>query len=107
MSVWLALTPAPRSLEFLLGSHNEAQHNCSFRSMDSYSLPGMSHMAQQPCLGIEYANNLSSIRGTPSRKMYDLAAGDVVVFRGRTWHRGVAQINPRVAISGRFVPADV
>merc|ERR1711920_1174395 len=53
----------------------------------------------------DFAQNLSAMRGESALRSFDFEAGDVLLFQGRTWHRGVTSGKARAAICLRFVPA--
>jgi len=97
LSVWLALTDAPNSLEFLHGSHKVIG--------DCRGLSERNNCKLDPnCIETEFVANLSRLQGKHAAETLSLEAGDVVVFRGLTLHRGLP--SERAALCARFVPAD-
>jgi len=90
-SIFLALTPIPRGLELLAGSHVANQRHRCRRVRDVIPLDCMDRL-EKDCHGF-----LS----------YDMEPGDVVFFYGSTFHWTVLREQPRVALSVRYVPADM
>mmetsp|Transcript_52749 Transcript_52749/g.163341 ORF Transcript_52749/g.163341 Transcript_52749/m.163341 type:complete len:385 (-) Transcript_52749:81-1235(-) len=100
VTVWLALTDAPEALEFIHGSHM-FDPNCSAVPDEVAGCD-----VDQHCLGGEYIRNVSRRRGSPAPSTYSFHAGDAVVFKGLTLHRGLGKL-ARVSVCLRFVPADL
>lgn len=79
VTIWLGLTEAPQSLEFILGS-NAFTPNCTFPNRTTLWTNGV----DQDCID-----------------------KDAFLQNGDVWHRGHSHRSDRVAITGRFVPADL
>lgn len=96
ITVWIALTDAPDSIEFILGSHL-MQHDCAY-----YASP--TDNVEQECIQHRYVQSVEAMRGESALQKYSFKAGDVVVIHGKLWHRGRSHREKRFAISLRFVP---
>lgn len=100
MNTWLALTDGPNALEFILRSHYHWKHNCST------AFPRQNYGPSNDCIA-EYHNNLTKQLGFEAHKGFDFKPGDVALFQGQIWHRGVPSgTEVRHGVVFRFVPSD-
>eukprot|EP00747_Dinoflagellata_sp_TGD_P207232 gnl/TRDRNA2_/TRDRNA2_80818_c0_seq2.p1 gnl/TRDRNA2_/TRDRNA2_80818_c0~~gnl/TRDRNA2_/TRDRNA2_80818_c0_seq2.p1 ORF type:complete len:382 (+),score=36.51 gnl/TRDRNA2_/TRDRNA2_80818_c0_seq2:48-1193(+) len=92
-SLFLAITDVPHGLELLAGSHVEnRKHRCIVSRTTGKLDPECMNRLERDCNGVRW---------------WDLKAGDAILFYGETFHWTKLQQNSRLALSTRFIPADL
>lgn len=104
--MWVAVTDAPDSLDYLLGSHLDPIQNYCFRNGqalkgDDFAL-WLYGPEGQKCHTNEWAAGLSEKRSEPALRTYNFSRGDAVIFHGMVAHRGRGSLPGRERLGLSF-----
>merc|ERR1712048_216463 len=99
VSFWMALTDAPGSLGFVIGSHDiQVREQLTLTCNMSRSCgPLCTRYLENSCVERFASQN-------PQHRIWwsNISAGDIIVFHGNTLHQGRMHSSPRLAACMRF-----